>query len=265
MKRLQNKVVMITGAGGGIGSATVAAFVAEGARVVAADLVEQGVRELAARLGDAVLPVALDIADEDSFKRAIDTCVDHFGKIDVLFNNAALTDNDVLHADTNAMEIPVEVWNRTLQVNATGYLLGCKYGLRHMVENGGGNIINMASASAQAGDCTRVAYGASKAAVISMTKSIATQHGRKGIRCNAIAPGPIITDTFRRAAPELIDILSRHALVPELGRPEDIAELALFLASDASRYITGQVITIDGGLSAHHGHFADLEDYLASQ
>lgn len=263
-RRLQDKIVLITGAAGGIGSATVERFLEEGAFVVAADIDEQGVHALAERLGDQVLPFKIDIGDDDSFRQVIDATVERFGRLDVLFNNAAFTDVAFMHQDLTTVDTPVDVWERTLHVNATGYFIGCRHALPHMIANGGGTIVNMASAAAYAGDSTRVAYSVSKAAVVALTKNIATQHGRKGIRCNGIAPGPIITETFRRSAPELIGILSRHALTKELGRPNDIAELALFLASDESRFITGQVITIDGGLSAHHGHFADSEDYIAS-
>ncbi len=254
---------MVTGAGGGIGSASVERFVAEGATVVAADLFEQGVRDLAGRLGARVVPTAIDIADEDSFRSVIDATMEQFGRLDVLFNNAALTDRDIQHRDTTAAEVPLEVWNRTLAVNLTGYLIGCRHAIPRMLAQGSGSIINMASNGALAGDSVRTAYCTSKAAVVALTKNIATQYGKKGIRCNAILPGPVITETFRKVAPELEPMLKRHALTPELGVPEDIAGLAAYLAADESRYMTGQALSMDGGLSAHHPHYADFEDYLA--
>src|SRR5690554_3884946 len=181
MKRLQDKVILITGAGGGIGSACTERFVAEGATVVAADLALSSVERLADRLGERVIPVAVDIGDERSFKAAIDDAVARLGRLDVLFNNAALTDPATQHLDTTATEIPVDLWNRTLHVNVTGTFFGCRYAIPHMLQRGGGNIINTASIGANAGDSVRVAYCTSKIAIVGLTKNIATQYGKKGI------------------------------------------------------------------------------------
>lgn len=264
MKRLQDKVILITGAGGGIGSACTERFVDEGATVIAADLVLSSVERLADRLGERVIPVEVDIGDEQSFKRVIDNAVARLGRLDVLFNNAALTDPTTQHLDTTATEIPVDLWNRTLHVNVTGTFFGCRYAIPHMLQRGGGNIINTASIGANAGDSVRVAYCTSKIAIVGLTKNIATQYGKQGIRCNAIAPGPIVTENFHKVAPELGPMLLRHALTPELGKPEDIAALAAYLAADESRFMTGQCLTIDGGIGAHHPHTADFDEYLAA-
>ncbi|MDB6061012.1 MAG: short-chain dehydrogenase [Verrucomicrobiaceae bacterium] len=262
MNRLQNKVALITGAGGGIGSACTERFVAEGGIVVAADLFEDRVQKLADKLGDNVFPIQLDIGEEKSFKAAVDATIKRYGRIDILFNNAALTDSATQNADLTVIDTPVEVWSRIMHVNVTGCMFGCRHAIPHMIANGGGSIINTASNGALSGDALRIAYGTSKAAVAAFTKYVATQHGRKHIRCNAIAPGPIITENFKDVSPELSAILHRHSLTENLGKPEDIAALAAFLAADESRYITGQLITIDGGQTTHLAHFADLEDYL---
>ncbi|HLS99372.1 MAG: SDR family oxidoreductase [Porticoccaceae bacterium] len=264
MKRLQDKVILITGAGGGIGSACVERFSDEGAIVVAADLVLPSVEKLANRFGDRVIPVQVDIGDEQQFREVIDGAVARLGRLDVLFNNAALTDPATQHLDTTATDIPMDLWRRTLEVNVTGTFVGCRHAIPHMLRQGKGNIINTASIGANAGDSVRVAYCTSKIAIVGLTKNLATQYGKRGIRCNAIAPGPIVTENFHKVAPELGPMLLRHALTPELGVPADIAALAAYLAADESRFMTGQCLTIDGGIGAHHPHTADFDDYLAS-
>ena len=263
MQRLDNKVIVITGAGGGIGSAAVARFVAEGATVIAADISLTSVEKLAEKFGDKVIPASVDIGDEQSFKTVIDESIERLGHIDVLFNNAALTDPTTQHLDTTVTDIPLALWDRTLHVNVTGTLYGCRFVIPHMIKQGGGSIINTASIAANAGDSVRVAYSTSKIAIVGLTRNIAAQYGKQGIRCNAIAPGPIITETFRKVAPELEPILLRHALTPELGEPDDIAALAAYLAADESRFMTGQCLTIDGGIGAHQPHIPDFNDYIA--
>lgn len=264
MERLQGKVAIITGGGGGIGAATVARFLAEGARVVVADLNAEAAQAVADRFDDRAIAMALDIAEEAAFKAVIDATVDHFGRLDILFNNAALTDAASQTGDSTATDISIDLWNKTLHVNVTGYLFGCRHAIPHMAAGGGGSIVNTASTSGMAGDMARIAYGTSKAAVIALTKYVATQHGKDRIRCNGIAPGPIVTPLARAVAGPLLDTISRHTLMGDLGVPDDIAALAAYLASDESRYINGEIITIDGGLMAHHAHVRDMEDLLAA-
>jgi NAD(P)-dependent dehydrogenase (short-subunit alcohol dehydrogenase family) len=262
MKRLQGKVALITGAAGGIGAATVRRFVQEGAKVGIADLKREAAETLAAELGPDTLAIGIDIGDEASFKAAVDATVARFGRLDILFNNAALTDMATMMGDTNAVDIANDVWERTLRVNVTGYLYGCRHAIPHIAAAGGGTIINMASGSGMLGDAARIAYGTSKAAVISMTRYLATQHGRQKIRCNGIAPGPIVTPHSRAVGGTEFDIIARHMPMGELGQPDDIAALATFLAADESKYINGQIITIDGGMSAHHAHVMDMQDHV---
>jgi NAD(P)-dependent dehydrogenase (short-subunit alcohol dehydrogenase family) len=264
MDRLKGKVAFVTGGAGGIGSATVARFAAEGAQVAVADVNGDGARAVADRVGANAFGVTLDIGDEAAFKAALDQTVERFGRLDILFNNAALTDLESMTYDTTATEIPIALWDRTMHVNVTGYLFGCRYAIPHMAAGGGGSIINTASGSGMAGDIARIAYGTSKAAVIALTKYIATQNGPSRIRCNGIAPGPIVTPHSRAVAGELFNVIARHTLSGELGCPDDIAALAAFLAADESRYINGEIITIDGGLMAHHAHIRDMEDFLAA-
>jgi NAD(P)-dependent dehydrogenase (short-subunit alcohol dehydrogenase family) len=262
MQRLAGKVAFITGGAGGIGSATAERFIAEGAQVTIADLNADAARRVAEGLGPQAHSVTIDIGDEDSVKAALDAAYNHFGRLDILFNNAALTDDATMALDSNVTKIPLEVWNRTLQVNATGFMLCCRHVIPRMAAAGGGCIVNMASGSGLLADIARVAYGVSKAAVISLTQYVATQHGKDRIRCNAIAPGPIVTPHSRTLAGPLFDIIARHMPMGELGTPQDAAALVAFLASDDSRYINGQTIIIDGGLMAHHAHVRDMADFM---
>jgi NAD(P)-dependent dehydrogenase (short-subunit alcohol dehydrogenase family) len=255
MRRLENKIAFITGGAGGIGSAAAQRFLDEGAKVTIADINGEAARALADKLGPDAHAVIIDQGDEASVKAAFDDAFAHFGRLDILFNNAALTDAVTMNLDTDVTAIPLDVWNRTLNVNATGYMLCCRHAIPRMAAAGGGVIVNSASASGLLADIARVAYGASKAAVISLTQYIATQHGKDRIRCNAIAPGPIVTPHSRALAGPLFDLIARHMPMGELGTPEDAAALV--------RYINGQTITIDGGMMAHHCHVRDMTDFIA--
>ncbi len=258
MGRLAGKVAIVTGGGGGIGSAVVRRFVSEGAKVAVADVFMDSANAVAEPMGDAALAVQFDAADPASVEALIETTVGHFGRLDILHNNAAMTDPAKHPLDTDAVTIPIEIWDEIIDINLRGYLLGCKYAIPHMVKGGGGSIINTASNSGTAGDLARIAYGASKGAIITMTKYIATQHGRQNIRCNSVAPGVVLTEALAATVPGLADIIKRHILTPEFGVPDDIAALVAFLASDESRYITGENISISGGGLSHQPHYADL-------
>jgi NAD(P)-dependent dehydrogenase (short-subunit alcohol dehydrogenase family) len=262
MKRLEGKVAIVTGGGGGIGSAVVRRFVAEGAKVVVADLIEEAAERAAAPLGDCAIAFQFDAADPHSVRRMIDIAVDHFGRLDILHNNAAMTDPVKSMQDTTAPDIPIDVWREILDVNLTGYMLGCKYAIPRMIESGGGSIVNTASNSGSAGDLARIAYGSSKAAIIGLTQYVATQHGRQNIRCNSIAPGVVLTQALEETVPGLKEMIQRHILTPEFGTPDDIAALVTFLASEEARYITGENISISGGGLAHQPHYADLLDFM---
>jgi NAD(P)-dependent dehydrogenase (short-subunit alcohol dehydrogenase family) len=263
MSRLKGKVAIVTGGGGGIGSAVARRFVSEGARVAIADIDLGSACRAADPLGDQALALQFDAADPASVKAMVEKTVAHFGRLDILHNNAALTDPARQQQDTTAVDIPVEIWNATMAVNVTGYLLGCKYAIPHLIAAGGGSIINTSSNSGSAGDLARIAYGSSKGAIIAMTKYVATQYGKQNIRCNSISPGVVLTEALERTVPGLKEIIRRHILTPEFGTPDDIAALVAFLASSESRYITGENISISGGGLAHQPHCADLADFMA--
>lgn len=246
---LDNKVAVITGAGSGIGRASALRFAASGAHVVAADIrghkVEQTVADIEAN-GGIALPCVVDVADPASVEAMINCCVDHFGRIDVLFNNAGTL------RPGNAVDLSVEDWDLVMAVNVRSVFLGAKYAVPHMRTQGGGSIVNTASISGLHGDGDAVIYAASKAAVINLTRAMSTDHAAEGIRVNAICPGTISTPPVQRmmrdpAAMELN--LTAHAL-GRLGEPEEIANVAAWLASDEASFITGEAIVADGGLRA---------------
>ncbi len=265
MKRLENKIAFITGGAGGIGTACAERFIAEGAKVVVADLFGDAARKLADRLGPDAFGIGVDIGDEGSVKEGIEAAIKHFGRIDILFNNAALTNPASMTLDTDVVNIPMEVWNNTLHVNVTGSMLCCRHAIPHMAANGGGTILNTASGAGLAADVARVAYGVSKAGVIALTKYVATHHGHQGIRANAICPGPVVTPLSLELAGDMMTLIKRQMPLGKLGVPKDIAALATFLVADESEYINGEIITIDGGTMAHHAHVPDMQDYLKSQ
>jgi NAD(P)-dependent dehydrogenase (short-subunit alcohol dehydrogenase family) len=251
------KVAVVTGGAGGIGSATARALAREGAGVAVVDIDRAGAERVATEIeaaGGRALALGVDLSEEPGVIEAVRHVVDHFGRLDVLHNNAALTDSAFLDRDTPVTGLDLEVWDRTLAVNLTSQMLTCKHAIPEMVRNGGGSIINMSSGASLKGDRTRTAYGVSKAGVNTLTMYVATAHGKQNIRVNAIVPGLIITDAVRaHLTEEIVTGLGRAILTTHLGEPDDIANTVVFLASDESRYITGQLLSVDGGMSAHVG------------
>lgn len=248
MGRVQNKVAIITGGASGIGLATANAFAKEGAKVVIGDFNQEGAEHAAKEIensGGQVIASFLDASNEESIKRLIEKAAEAFGRIDVLFNNVGLTD---LRKDLDIVNLDLDEWDRLMNVNVKSMVIGCKYAIPLMIKTGGGSIINTASMAGFSGDAIRTAYGASKAAVINLTKYIATQYGKQRIRCNAVAPGLILTPAARTNLPEnILDLFMKYNSLPYHGEPEDIANTVLFLASEESKFITGQTIQVEGG------------------
>jgi NAD(P)-dependent dehydrogenase (short-subunit alcohol dehydrogenase family) len=255
--RLDAKVAIVTGGAGGIGAATARAMARQGASVAIVDIdgarAEQVSQAISASDGTA-FSVSADLTEEAEVAAAIQATVTRYGRLDVLHNNAAMTDSDFLSRDSQVTDLSLEIWERTMAVNLRSQMLMCKHGIPEMVRNGGGSIINMSSGASLKGDRTRTAYGVSKAGVNALTMYVAASHGKQGVRVNTIVPGLIITDAVRaHLSDRMLAGLSRATLTPYVGEPEDVADLVVFLASDESRYITGQMIAIDGGMSAHVG------------
>jgi NAD(P)-dependent dehydrogenase (short-subunit alcohol dehydrogenase family) len=250
--RLQDKVALITGAGSGIGRETSLLFAAEGARVLAVDLdaaaAEETVEKVRAAGGEATAHRA-DVSIADDSAAMVAAAEEAYGRLDVMFNNAGIMHSD----DDDAVSTDLEVWDLTMDVNAKGVFLGCKYGIPALRRAGGGSIINTASFVALLGAATpQVAYTASKGAVLAMTRELAVVHARENIRVNALCPGPLRTellmkflDTDEKKQRRLV-----HIPMGRFGEAAEMAKAALWLASDESSYVTGAEFVVDGGITA---------------
>jgi len=243
---LKDRVAIITGGGSGFGRATALLFAKEGARVTVVDYVEESAIKVADEIksaGGESIAVKADVSDEKDVKHFVDETIRAFGKLDIVFNNAGI------YIPGNAEQQKVEDWNRVLDVNLKGVFLGCKYAIPHMKENGGGVIINTASAAALIGFPEAIAYAASKGGVVSLTRAVALDYAKFNIRANCICPGTSETAITKDvlADPQLRAMFLAPIPLGRFGQADDIAKAALFLASDLSAYITGAVLPVDGG------------------
>lgn len=250
--RLKGRVALITGGASGMGQVASQLFASEGAKVVVTDVSDDAGRATAAEIdgagGDA-LYVHADVSREADAKAMVDAAVERFGRLDILYNNAGVMLND----DGSVDSMDESVWDRTLAINVKGVAFGCKYGVPAMIAGGGGSIINVASFVAWLGAATsQTAYTASKGAVLAMTREIAVEFARKGVRCNALCPGPIETPLLTQLLSDDAKRRRRFVHIPmgRLGRAEELAKAALFLASDDSSFMTGASLIVDGGITA---------------
>ncbi|MEO7371458.1 MAG: SDR family oxidoreductase [Ilumatobacteraceae bacterium] len=258
MERLAGKVIVVTGGAGALGSATSARLVEEGATVIVADIDDDGARRVAGEIGGGAVGVRFDARDEASVHSVIDDVVARHGRLDVLHNNAAMTSGELFMRDSNVVDTGMDVWDATYAVNLRGFVLGCKFAIPHMIAGGGGVVINMSSCAAFGGDVARIAYGTTKAAIMSFTRYVATAHGKDGVRCVGVAPGVVLTDLMRNyVGEEGLGKLKAQHLTDYLGEPSDVASLVAFLASDESKYITGVTFQVDGGMLSHMPNYAD--------
>jgi NAD(P)-dependent dehydrogenase (short-subunit alcohol dehydrogenase family) len=246
--RLKDKVALITGAGSGIGRQSALLFSKEGAAVVAVDVNEQAAQETAAMIKNAIY-VRADVSKARDCEQMVAAAEKAFGKMNVMFNNAG-----IMHAkDDDAVSTGEDVWDLTLDINAKGVFLGCKYGIPALRRAGGGSVINTASFVARLGAATpQIAYTASKGAVLAMSRELAVIHARENIRVNALSPGPLKTEllmsflnTEQKKQRRLV-----HVPMGRFGEAEEIARAALYLASDESSYVTGTEFLVDGGITA---------------
>ncbi|HHY67171.1 MAG TPA: 3-oxoacyl-ACP reductase FabG [Alicyclobacillus sp.] len=249
MKRLEEKVAIVTGSARGIGRGIVEKFVSEGARVVVADILEDAARETAEALkarGAEAIAIPVDVTSKESVDEMVERTVRHFSRVDILVNNAGwdkvepFIDNDVA------------VWDRIIRINLYGTLFGCKAVLPHMIEQGYGKIVNIGSDAGRVGSTGEAVYSATKGGVIAFTKTLAREMARHRINVNCVSPGPADTPLFAEVGsynPKIRDALIRAIPFRRLALPEDLANAVAFLASDEAAYITGQTLSVSGGLT----------------
>ena len=247
--RLENKVCVITGAGGGMGEEAARVFSAEGAKVVVADIDKDAAARVAESIGVDVA-VQVDVSDEDSVKAMYEVAAKELGGIDVLYNNAGISPAD----DDSILDTSLEAWERVQAVNTRGVYLCCKHGIPYLLERGGGSVINVASFVALVGAATsQISYTASKGAVLSLSKELGVQFARQGVRVNALCPGPVETPLLLRIWSETPGAAERrlvHVPMGRMAKPREIVNAALFLASDESSYVNAATFVVDGGLTA---------------
>jgi NAD(P)-dependent dehydrogenase (short-subunit alcohol dehydrogenase family) len=250
MGRLDGKVAVITGAAGGMGRDAAILFTKEGARVCVADVDVAAAEDSAAACEGEAFAHHVDVADEASVRGMYAATKEHFGGIDVLYNNAGISPAD----DAGILDTSVEAWLRVQDVNAKGVFLCCKHGIPYLLERSGGSVINVASFVAVIGAATsQISYTASKGAVLAMSRELAVQFARQGIRVNALCPGTVETPLLQRIwgdDPAAAQRRLVHIPVGRLAQPREIVNAALFLASDESSYVNGATFLVDGGVTA---------------
>jgi NAD(P)-dependent dehydrogenase (short-subunit alcohol dehydrogenase family) len=249
MGRLDGKVAVITGAAGGIGREAALLFSAEGASVCIADMLDEQGEQTTSECRDAVFE-HVDVTDSASVHALYEATAARYGGIDILYNNAGIMPPE----DTSILETDPETWERVHAVNTRGVYLCCRHGIPHLLDRGGGSVINVASFVALMGAATsQIAYTASKGAVLSMTRELAVEFARRAVRVNALCPGPVETPLLMHlfeSDPAAYERRRVHLPMGRLAHPVEIARAALFLASDESSYVTGTTFLVDGGITA---------------
>lgn len=251
MRGLTDKTIVVAGGGSGIGAATAARLAAEGASVVVGDINAAAAKEVVGAIraeGGSAIDHGFDLADDESCGELMAAAIKAYGGIDGLFNVGADLSPETLGCDTDLLTVPIEVWQRSLDVNLTGYFRTARHAVPHILERGGGAVINTISGLVLYGDPSRVSYGASKSGLLALSKHIATRWGREGIRCNVVAPGLVMTErAMTRNSDEEREAVFALLRSPRFGKVEDIAAAASFLLSSDAEWINGQVLPVNGG------------------
>ncbi|MDB5701667.1 MAG: short-chain dehydrogenase [Sphingomonadales bacterium] len=266
---LAGKVAIVTGGGTGIGKSTALLMAQRGAKIAVTGrtitTLEGTVAAIKAAGGEA-LAVAMDVSDEASIRNGIAVVVEHFGQLDILHSNAAQTGSAGLNQDADIADMDADFWDQTMAINLRGSMLVAKHSIPHLLAAGGGSIVFTGSGKGLAGDLDYPAYGTSKAGLLNLSRYIATQYGKRGLRSNVVVVGLVMTEALDDNMPAAAQAaMLEHHLTQELGKPDDIAEVVAFLASDQARFITGASVVADGGFTAHSAIYADMNRWAAPQ
>lgn len=254
-KKLEGRVAILTGAGNGLGAEAARVLAGHGAQVAIVDIDGEAARRVEAEIegqGGQALALQCDVSLEGEVRNMVQAVVGRFGRVDILHNNAAVLSVEQRQRDRDVINMDVEAWDRAMAVNLRGAMLCSKYAIREMLKNGKGSVIFVTSGLGVQGDLSLSAYAASKAALIMLSRSVAAQYGKQGIRSNALQIGLAPAENAHSSMPApLLDILRDNHLTPELGTPRQIADVVAFLASDESAFVTGTTLVADGGFGSH--------------
>lgn len=264
--KLAGKVAIVTGAGNGLGAECAKVLAAQGAKVAVTDINLAAAQRVAAAIeqqGGHAIALKTDVAVEGDVQAMAAAVAERWGRIDILLNNAAALDTKTRHADRDVCNVDIEAWDRSMNVNARGAMLCCKHVIPHMLKTGGGSIIHNSSGFGVMGDASLTAYACSKAALLALSRMVAAQYGKQGIRSNAIVIGFVLNDHAQKEVPEEIkQILLDQHLTPALGSPRQIADVVSFLASDESSFVTGHTMVADGGFTSHAPSLVPMRQFF---